>query len=314
MARKPNPAAAPAEHAPLPAAEITGNQQLMARIETEFGAEARAATLLVGGRIARRKMIEGLTKLLTVSDVQDLANIKESKQYKGFTHIDADGKPRPVRSWAEYCDLVEGRSQQSIDEEIRNLETLGPEAFAAMRTGGIGPRTMRTLRALPGTELAEITEAAQAADKDALLDMVGDLIAKQAAEKAKLTKERDDARQKVADASTRIRTLTDEREAAIAETDKAHHRWRSTKPDAQIEALRVAVRSSMKLILSELAPNSDGRGLRHAIHELADAGAKQNVDVNTFLGHAIAELLTAVRQVRDDETLPALIPIVSDGE
>lgn len=166
--------------------DLAAEESTSRQITESFSREAREATLLVGGRIARRQMIAGLTKLLLSSDIQDLANIKESKQYKGYTHIDAAGNSDVIGNWAQFCELVEGRPAKTVDEEIKSLEMLGPDAFDAMRRGGIGLTKMRALRALPGTELAEITETAKTADKDTLLDMVGDLIARQKADKEKL--------------------------------------------------------------------------------------------------------------------------------
>lgn len=165
----------------------------MAEVKAAFSDEQRQVTLLIGKRLGRRQIFDGLTKLLTVSAIQDLAKIKESKEYKGFQIPNPDGKVTTVSTWAEYCEHVEGRSHQVIDEEIRHLERLGPECFTALRSAGLGPRRLRDIRELPADESKLLVEAADKGDLDAVLEAAEEIIATQKAAKAKLQDERDKA-------------------------------------------------------------------------------------------------------------------------
>lgn len=157
-------------------------QELQA-LTTAFSDAERGTAVLIGKRLGRKQIISSLQKFLTVSDVIDLKNIKDTKQYKGFRHFADDGKCYSISTWDEYCVHVEGRSRQAIDLELENLNALGADFFDASRQLGIGPATMRSLRKLPDDQKDELLEIANTGDKDVFLQTIDDLSAKHAREK-----------------------------------------------------------------------------------------------------------------------------------
>jgi len=167
-------------------------EQELAEIKSAFGEEQRRTTLLIGQRVGRKQMINAIQKLVTVTDLIDLQNIKETKQYKGYEHITSDGKLVIITTFSEYCLYVEGRSAEAVNLDLLNLKVLGEEFFDAMRQIGIGPGTMRDLRALPEDERQALLQVAQEADKDAFVDLASTLIAKHEADKQAAKKQHDE--------------------------------------------------------------------------------------------------------------------------
>lgn len=311
MARKSNPVTELVDSAPLPEQQITASQNLMARVEQEFSDDTRRATLLIGQRIGRRQIFEGLSKLLTVSDIQDLARIKKSKEYKGYLHYGADGNCSPITTWAEYCPLVEGRSRETIDVEILNLERLGPECFEMLRVAGIGAGRMRDLHGLPSDELTTLMEAAKGADKETVLDLAEELIVKQKLDKQKLQDELQEARADLDAKEQRITKLSDDLNKEHEKLAKAQRKWKSATPDERLQILQHSVTDAETAIVAMLGTAKDG--LRNAVMALADHCDENSIDNTAFLGDVFGRLLNSVRAVRDDEQIATHIPIVSDA-
>ena len=312
MARKSNPVADLVESAPLPEQQITASQNLMVRVEQEFTAEAREATYLIGQRIGRRQVFDSLIKLLSVTDIQDLSRIKESKQYKGFQHVGADGRLVTITGWDDYCSLVESRSRETIDVEILNLERLGPECFEVLRAAGIGAGRMRNLRGLPQDELTALMAAAKDADKETVLDLAEELIVKQKLDKQKLQDELQEARANLDAKEQRITKLSDDLNKEHEKLSKAQRKWKSATPDERQQILQHAVMDAEAAIVADLGNSKNG--LRAAVLALANHCAEEGLECSEFLSDTFSRLLKSVRMVRDDEDMPISggVPIKND--
>ncbi len=139
-------------------------------------------------------------KLVTVSELKILQQVKDSKNYKGLTYKGESGKLETVSTWDQCCEKILGMSRKSVDERLLNLSQFG-EAFVeqaqAMR---LGYRDLKALRQLPSDEQALVieSEAVETGDKEAVKDLIDDLKAQHKkeldAEKLK-TKEVDTQRQ-----------------------------------------------------------------------------------------------------------------------
>lgn len=172
---------------------VTEIQQTGSAIVDAAMNEQQKAAATVNQRIGRKQMMQVFSKLVTVTDLVDLQNLKESKGYKNHTIVDLEGKLVTLRTWEEYCQIVEGRSRESVDLDLKNLNALGPELFESMRNVGIGPATMRAIRQLPDDDQQLIQQAVDTTDKSELAEFVEQLITKNAKEKADLNKKLDDA-------------------------------------------------------------------------------------------------------------------------
>ncbi|KAF7787169.1 hypothetical protein PRUB_a4043 [Pseudoalteromonas rubra] len=131
-------------------------------------------------------------KLVTVTELKIVQQIKDSKSYKGLTYHDENGKVVTVTTWEECCKHILNTDCQNIDRRLVNLQQFGEEFFEAAQNMKLGYNDLRVLRQLPEDDQALVieSEAVEAGDKDAVKQLIDDL-------KAKHQKEVDDLRQEV---------------------------------------------------------------------------------------------------------------------
>ncbi|RXE95564.1 hypothetical protein [Pseudoalteromonas sp. PS5] len=132
-------------------------------------------------------------KLVTVSELKILQQVKESKSFKGLTYKNPEGKVLTVSTWDECCQYLIGMSRQSVDNRLLNLQQFGDEFFEQAQQMKLGYRDLRALRQLPEEEQAHVieSEAVETGDKEAVKELIDELKAKHAKEKDKLTQELD---------------------------------------------------------------------------------------------------------------------------
>ncbi|WP_065204280.1 hypothetical protein [Shewanella woodyi] len=130
-------------------------------------------------------------KLLTVSELKLLKEVKESKTYKGLTYINDKGEVLTVSTWVECCEHILKSSRQHIDDKLINLQQFGNEFFEASQNMGLGYRDLRKLRQLPEQEQALVidSDAIDMGDKDAVKELIEELTEKHAKEQHDLNQE-----------------------------------------------------------------------------------------------------------------------------
>ncbi len=143
--------------------------------------------LSLSEKVGALKAFEFTKKLLTVSTIKMLAEIKESQEYKGLKTLSQDGKLLTVSSWEDFCDSL-GVSRQKVDLDIQNLTTFGEEFLETSQRMQLGYRDLRKLRKLPDEDREVIIngEAVKAEDKDSLIELIEDMSVKHAKQKATL--------------------------------------------------------------------------------------------------------------------------------
>ena len=143
--------------------------------------------LQLSEKIGAIKAFDFTKKLLTVSTIKILAELKESNEYKGLQVIDTEGKLLTVSTWEQFCQSI-GKSRQHIDEEIRNLSAFGEDFLETSQRMGIGYRDLRKLRKIPegDREIILNGEAIQEGDKDSLIELIEDMSVKHKKDKSKL--------------------------------------------------------------------------------------------------------------------------------
>ena len=139
-------------------------------------------------------------KLVTVSELKILQQVKDSKNYKGLTYKGESGKLETVSTWDQCCEKILGMSRKSVDERLLNLSQFGEAFFEQAQAMRLGYRDLKALRQLPSDEQTLVieSEAVETGDKEAVKDLIDDLKAQHKkeldAEKLK-TKEVDSQRQ-----------------------------------------------------------------------------------------------------------------------
>lgn len=162
-------------------AERSQQLAVMGEMQAAFNRDQYEVTKVISQRVGRSQVLRAFSKVVMAADLEDLLRIKESKQYKGFMYFNPSGKSYSITTWEEYCLHVEGRSVESIDNDLRNYAALGTEGFDALRQLGFGPAKMRELRreGFTDEDRATLIEVAQAGDKETLLDLTEEIIARQ---------------------------------------------------------------------------------------------------------------------------------------
>jgi hypothetical protein len=203
---------------------------------------------LVNQLLAQHQAFEASSKFLRTSAVSKLAFVKENKLYRGLRGMTAPhGAGKLSGTWEEFCGLL-GRSVDQVDRDIENLRAFGEEALEAMSRMGIGYRDFRKFRALPEDSKSALIEVAKQGDKDALLELAEDLIARQEAEKRKLRDELDkavndyEAREKVIQATKDENAKLKEKLARIPKE----------KPDEKATAMVVEIGATVMSSAKEL--------------------------------------------------------------
>ncbi len=278
---------APAELTPEVVDAVTQVQQTGAAIIETAKQDNNAATAFINQRIGRKQAYGMVSKLLTVADLVDLQNIKDSKGYKGFIAF-KDGKSLTVSSWDEYCEVVEGRSRQTIDNELLNLNSLGPELFESMRTVGIGPSTMRAIRQLPEDKQELIQQAVATTNKDDLAEFIEQIIVKTSKEKETLAKGLDEAKAeleaKAAVAENNARRINELQEKAVL--------LQKLPADERAKKLCAEIAAQQSGIDQEIRTN-----FFTALQTLVDHGGD---DHQAFINAQIQMLHDAVKLLRDE--------------
>lgn len=163
--------------------ELTQDQNAVALAAKALTQDKAQAYELVG----MIKAFDFTRKLVTVTTLKSLQEIKETKRYKDLELTDQDGNVVTVTTFRDFCSTL-GFSGEKIDQDLLNLNSFGEEFFETSQRLGLGYREMRKLRQLPEAARAEIVDAdySEATDKEELIEKIEDLTAKYAKEKEAL--------------------------------------------------------------------------------------------------------------------------------
>ncbi len=161
--------------------EVTQNQ--LAQLEQSVSVEQ----IQLSEKLGAIKATAFIKKLVTVTEIKLLSEVKESKQYKGLKIVGDNGKVVTVTTWEQFCNHL-GMSCEKIDEDIRNLGAFGEDFLETSQRMGLGYRDLRKLRKLPEEDREVLIngEAVKAEDRESLIDLIEEMSAKHAKEKDQL--------------------------------------------------------------------------------------------------------------------------------
>ncbi|MBS0457440.1 MAG: hypothetical protein JSS44_08950 [Proteobacteria bacterium] len=216
--------------------ELRANTALMEATTASYSAERDLVNQLLG----QAQMADALSQFSRTVRLSKLAYVKENKLYKAIA-----GKKMPNGSacegtWEEFCNLL-GHSKDKVDLDLQNLRTFGAEALEAMSRMGIGYRDLRQFRQLSADDHSALAEAARTGDKEAVLDLAEDLIARQAKEKEKLA-------DKLEKKTHEYESLAERQEDLSQKLDEAKARAAllpRLKPDAKAADMLVELQADM---------------------------------------------------------------------
>ncbi len=162
------------------------DQKQLAQLEQSVSVEQ----IQLSEKLGAIKATNFIKKLVTVTEIKLIAEIKETKQYKGLRVIDDFGKVVTVTTWDQFCKHI-GMSCEKVDEDIRNLGIFGEDFLETSQRIGLGYRDLRKLRKLGDADREVIIngEAVKTEDRESLIDLIEEMSAKHARDKEALNKQ-----------------------------------------------------------------------------------------------------------------------------
>lgn len=289
MSRTPfKPADIHAEPGPLPESHaITlAEEQAAKDIESEM--------IFTAGKIASR--IETALFYETVSQkvaVESYLELKKTKAYRALTYRDADGKAKHVSCLEEFCQVFLKKSQRRVQQLADNYHTIGADLYETAEQIGFGQRDYNALKALPADDQEVIKQAMQADDRDQVLDLLQEMAARHASEKAALQAQAKEA-EETAEARDQV---VKSKESKITQLEEANHKLKrrieAATPDQVGEQLRDEV--------SQFAFGAEAQilgNLRAGFQALADHADANGVTHENFMAGCLAQIEGALITVR----------------
>ena len=284
--------------------ELTMEQQqsavsLVAKQMTQDKAQAHELIGMI-------KAFDFTQKLVTVTTLKLLNQVKESKSYKGLTLSDKEGKLVTVTTWEDFC-ITLGFSREQMDENLRNLNTFGENFLETSQRLGLGYREMRKLRKLPEDARAEIVDAefSETADKEELLEKIEELTAKHAQEKQLLEGQLKQSQANYEAQSKVLKNKNDRINQLDIELEKKKNHINTLSPDEKGGLLRKET--------SQLAYNTEAilRGQVWKAFETLDSHTQESgIDHKQFMVGTLAEIELVLNELRTAFNLPRL----ADGD
>ncbi|MBN6075512.1 hypothetical protein HYE60_09720 [Aggregatibacter actinomycetemcomitans] len=283
----------------LTLAQQQDTQALVAKQITQDKAQAHELIGMI-------KAFDFTQKLVTVTTLKLLNQVKESKSYKGLTLSDKEGKLVTVTTWEDFC-ITLGFSREQMDENLRNLNTFGENFLETSQRLGLGYREMRKLRKLPEDARAEIVDAefTESADKEELLEKIEELTAKHAHEKQVLEGQLKQSQANYEAQSKVLKNKNDRINQLDIELEKKKNHINTLTPDEKGGLLRKST--------SQLAYNAEAilRGqVWKAFETLDDHTQESGIDHKQFMVGTLAEIELVLNELRTAFNLPRL----ADGD
>lgn len=178
------------EEIELPAIDEQGINDVMntmTTIQSEYSDERDLVNQLLG----QAQMADAFSKFSKTVFISKLAYIKENKLYQSTTGMKSEDGLQLKGTWEEFCNLL-GWVPQHANEAINNINNFGEEALESMTRMGIGYRELRQYRKLPEDQKTALIEVAKSGDKESLVELAEEFIAKNAKEKEALQQENAD--------------------------------------------------------------------------------------------------------------------------
>jgi hypothetical protein len=252
------------------------------------------------------KAFDFTQKLVTVTTLKLLNQVKESKNYKGLTLSDKEGKLVTVTTWEDFCTTL-GFSREQMDENLRNLNTFGENFLETSQRLGLGYREMRKLRKLPEDARAEIVDAdfSESADKEELLEKIEELTAKHTQEKQILEGQLKQSHANYEAQSKVLKNKNDRINQLDIELEKKKNHINTLSPDEKGGLLRKET--------SQLSYNAEAilRGQVWKAFETLDSHTQESgIDHKQFMVGTLAEIELVLNELRTAFNLPRL----ADGD
>ncbi|EAP1867862.1 hypothetical protein CB018_15810 [Salmonella enterica] len=265
--------------------------------------QAQGERDLLNQLLGQAQMADAFGKFSRTVRTSKLAFIKENKLYR---HLKGNKTPHGAEfsgTWEGFCELL-GSSVDQVDRDITNLRTFGEEALESMSRMGIGYRELRQFRKLPEDSKTALIEVAKQGDKESLLDLAEELIARQNDEKEQLAKQLADTEADLEASRKRAADLKSSRDEL---EDKLHEERFKPITDSELaERTRLEATSISSKIARELMG-----ALQGAFAELEKDTADRGVDHSSFMAGLVCEIRSELDDIVTRFSIPDMVAEVT---
>lgn len=291
MSRQPQqPAAIHAETGPLPDAHLITLNEERTTNDIEREAAFDAARML--GQIESAQFSARVQEKVIV-DV--FLKLKKNKAYRAIKYRDDTGNLRSCADLEEFCKQFLGASYRKVKELADNYHLVGPDLFEQASKLGFRREDYHTLKALPADDQEAIRAAMQTDDRDQILDLMQELAARHASEKAALKAEAAEATA-TAEARDQVVKAKESKITTLEEANyKLKHRIQKMTPDEVGQQLRDEVGQFAFAAEAEILGN-----LRAGFQALADHGEQNNCTHENYMSGCLAQIEGALLTVRSE--------------
>jgi phage shock protein A len=223
--------------------------------------------------------------------------IRDGKKYKGLPYKDENGNCRHVGSFQEFCEIFLGKSRQRVQELVSNYHLLGPDLYEQSERLGLRQRDYNAIKALPADDQAVIKQAIEAESRDKVIEILEEIIARNASEKAALKKRADELKASLDSSGERNANLNRRVGELEEQISTLKGRRSQETADERLLRLRDALSKSSEGIKAGIMTS-----LRKAIVDLKQLCDEQGAPEaqNTFIAGCLAEIVLEVNVLRND--------------
>lgn len=242
--------------------------------------------------IGAMRALSFIRKISGRAQVEIYLKLKETKGWKSVPHPDG----RKFSDLDELCEVYLGETGRNIRNKIGNYHLLGAELYEVSERMGFKPRNYTALKALPADDQAIIKQAmADDADRNQVIDLLQEMAARHASEKAALTAEAAEARETAEARDEVVRSKAALVDKLHEENARLKRRVASATPDEVGEQLRAEV--SDAAFAAEAAIMG---ALRLGFEALAAHAVEHGVAHDNFMSGCLAQVEGALNALRAD--------------
>ncbi|MDD2815435.1 MAG: hypothetical protein PHP00_06805 [Thiotrichaceae bacterium] len=265
----------------------------------------------------------GISKLVNVTTLIALQEIKESKLYKHLALKQPNGEVVTITSWEDFCKSL-GRSRESVDMDLRNLNAFGADALEVMQDAGISKNTMNHIRKIPEDERNVIIEqiTQDTTNKEELQRNILELIQAQTRlndEKLKAAEAEKDVLKAKTEEATRALEVKDrviaqktaeiqKRDKTVAELEAANAELLGSDNGVDgIDILNNKLADKLSTLVNSVL-SVDMMRLRKQIIEIQQANAPEHIQLQC--GQVVVQLIAELQSIQVEYQLD--VPSIMD--
>ncbi len=223
--------------------------------------------------------------------VETFLKLKKNKAYRAIEVRDAAGNLRRCADLEEFCERFLGASYRKVKELTDNYHLVGADLFEQAERMGFKRNDYRALKALPADDQEAIKAAMQTDDRDQILDLMQELAARHASEKAALKAQTTEA-EETAEARSEVIAA---KEAKINALEESNHKLKRRVETATPDEVAIEIRKEADLFAFR-AEHTIGHELRRAFEALTEQGGQHS----EFMLGLITQIELAANVLRAD--------------